>query len=67
MRSYALIRSLRVRLSAPLRKLAKLSRDDRGVTTEQVIWIAFLAGLALTVTGLFGPQILEAARNVTFR
>ncbi|ONH51362.1 hypothetical protein CcI49_36065 [Frankia sp. CcI49] len=39
---------------------------DRGSTTEQVIWIAFLAALALTVIGIFGPQILEAARNVVF-
>ncbi|MEU5698620.1 hypothetical protein ACFFS2_30585 [Streptomyces aurantiacus] len=41
--------------------------DDRGsVTPEQVIWTAFLAGLAITVTTLFGPQILAAARNITF-
>lgn len=47
--------------------LRKMARDDGGVTTEQVIWIAFLAALALTVTGLFGPQILAAARSVTFK
>lgn len=47
--------------------LQKMPGDDRGVTTEQVIWIAFLAALALTVTGLFGPQILAAARSVTFK
>ncbi|MEU5001548.1 hypothetical protein [Streptomyces sp. NPDC021622] len=67
MSSRILARFLRIRLSRLPQKLAELARDDRGVTTEQVIWIAFLAGLALTVTGLFGPQILEAARSVTFR
>jgi hypothetical protein len=40
---------------------------DRGSTTEQVIWIAFLAALALTVIGIFGPKILDAARSVVFK
>ncbi|KPM56965.1 MULTISPECIES: hypothetical protein [Frankiaceae] len=40
---------------------------DAGNTTEQVIWIAFLAALALTVIGIFGPEILEAARSVVFK
>ncbi|MEX5713784.1 hypothetical protein AB1484_37840 [Parafrankia sp. FMc6] len=40
---------------------------DRGSTTEQVIWIAFLAALALTVIGIFGPKILDAARSVGFK
>ncbi|WP_041254088.1 hypothetical protein [Frankia sp. EAN1pec] len=40
---------------------------DAGNTTENVIWIAFLAALALTVIGIFGPQILDAARSVVFR
>ncbi|MEX5636653.1 MULTISPECIES: hypothetical protein [Parafrankia] len=40
---------------------------DRGSTTENVIWIAFLAALALTVIGIFGPQILDAARSVVFQ
>ncbi|MGP3769758.1 hypothetical protein ACTWJ8_02905 [Streptomyces sp. SDT5-1] len=44
-----------------------IKNDVGGMTTEQVIWIAFLAALALTVTGLFGPQILAAARSVTFK
>lgn len=57
-------RSLRNRVTTRVRNML---RDDRGVTTEQVIWIAFLAALALTVTGLFGPQILAAARSVTFK
>lgn len=58
------LRSLRSRLSAVAHALR---RDAGGMTTEQVIWIAFLAALALTVTGLFGPQILAAARSVTFK
>ncbi|EYT90880.1 hypothetical protein ThrDRAFT_03460 [Frankia casuarinae] len=42
-------------------------RRDAGNTTENVIWIAFLAALALTVIGIFGPQILDAARSVVFQ
>ncbi|KPM50554.1 hypothetical protein ACG83_39005 [Frankia sp. R43] len=43
-------------------------KPDRGSnTTETVIWIAFLAALALTVIGIFGPQILDAARSVVFK
>lgn len=49
------------------RVLQRITHDDRGVTTEQVIWIGFLAALALTVTGLFGPQILTAARSIVFK
>ncbi len=37
------------------------------MTTEHVIWIAFGAALALAVTGLFGPDIMAAARSVRFR
>jgi hypothetical protein len=48
-------------------RLRALAADDRGVTTEHVIWIAFLAALALTVTAIFGPKILAAARSVTFQ
>ncbi|WP_322770326.1 hypothetical protein [Frankia sp. Cr1] len=40
---------------------------DRGSTTEQVIWIAFLAALALTVIGIFGPEILSAAKRIAFQ
>ncbi|MEV1083486.1 hypothetical protein AB0I98_35610 [Streptomyces sp. NPDC050211] len=58
------LRSVRRHLSSVIRNVV---RDDRGVTTEQVIWIAFLAALALTVTGLFGPQILAAAHRVTLK
>lgn len=53
-----------IRASARLRELAE---DDRGVTTEHVIWIAFLAALALTITALFGPKIIAAARSVSFQ
>lgn len=55
--------SLWIRLTARLHGLAE---DDRGVTTEHVIWIAFLAALGLTVTALFGPKILAAARDIRF-
>lgn len=58
-----LLKSLWIRLTTRLHALAE---DDRGVTTEHVIWIAFLAALALTVTALFGPKILAAARNISF-
>jgi hypothetical protein len=40
---------------------------DRGSTTENVIWIAALAALALAVIGIFGPAILAAARSVVFQ
>ncbi len=40
---------------------------DRGSTTENVIWIAALAALALTVIAIFGPAILNAARSVIFK
>jgi hypothetical protein len=39
---------------------------DRGSTTENVIWIAALAALALTIIGIFGPEILHAANRVVF-
>ncbi|MFG1667640.1 hypothetical protein [Streptomyces sp. Y7] len=64
MPAFKSLRSARRHLSSGIRKVV---RDDRGVTTEQVIWIAFLSALALTVTGLFGPQILAAAQRVTFK
>lgn len=58
-----LLFTLRVRATAKLRELA---RDDRGYTSETVIWTAVLSGLALTVGAIFGPEILNAARNVHF-
>lgn len=56
--------SLWARIESALRGLAD---DERGVTTEHVIWIAFLAALALAITALFGPKILAAAKSVTFQ
>ncbi|MCT9080465.1 hypothetical protein [Streptomyces fulvoviolaceus] len=44
-----------------------MAHDDRGVTTEHVIWIAGLAALALTIVGIFGPEITAAAKNVVFK
>ncbi|MEU6260189.1 hypothetical protein [Streptomyces sp. NPDC047043] len=41
--------------------------DVGGVTTEQVIWIAGLAALALTIVGIFGPEITAAAKSVVFK
>lgn len=60
----SLLTTLWTRAQAKLRSLAE---DDRGVTTEHVIWIAFLAALALAITALFGPKILAAAQSVTFQ
>ncbi|MBC2901893.1 hypothetical protein [Streptomyces cupreus] len=47
--------------------IASLAHDDRGVTTEHVIWIAGLAALALTIVGIFGPEITAAAKSVVFK
>ncbi|MFJ3779790.1 hypothetical protein ACIPX0_49825 [Streptomyces sp. NPDC090075] len=47
--------------------IRRLAADDRGVTTEHVIWIAGLAALALTVVGIFGPEITSAAKSVVFK
>jgi len=44
----------------------RLAADDRGMTTEEVIWIAGLSALAITIVSIFGPEIIAAARNVTF-
>jgi type VI protein secretion system component VasF len=44
-----------------------LAADERGTTTENVIWIAALAALALAVVGLLGPQILGAAKSIVFQ
>ena len=61
---HTLLTTLWTRTALTLRRLAA---DDRGVTTEHVIWIAFLAALAITVTAIFGPKILAAARDVSFQ
>ncbi|MFK0111646.1 hypothetical protein [Streptomyces sp. NPDC091217] len=47
--------------------IRRLAADDRGVTTEHVIWIAGLAALALTIVGIFGPEITSAAKSVVFK
>lgn len=58
-----LLNSLVTRARALLHSLAA---DDRGMTTEEVIWIAGLSALAITIVSMFGPEIIAAARNVTF-
>lgn len=57
------LRTLRPRARAVLRRLAA---DDRGMTTEQVIWIAGLSVLAITVVNIFSPEIIAAAQAVVF-
>jgi len=52
------------RLRALLRRLAG---DDRGVTTEYVIWIAGLSALALAVLEIFRPEIVAAAKSVVLK
>ncbi len=59
-----MLTSLWIRFEAAVRRFAD---DERGVTTEHVIWIAALAALALTITALFGPKILAAAQAVSFQ
>ncbi|GAA2348763.1 hypothetical protein [Streptomyces violaceusniger] len=56
--------SITTRLAARLHTLA---RDDRGYTSETVIWIALLSALALSVGALIGPEIVDAARNIRFK
>ncbi|CAM5731130.1 MULTISPECIES: hypothetical protein [Streptomyces] len=56
--------SITTRLAARLRTLA---RDDRGYTSETVIWIALLSALALSVGALIGPEIVDAAHNIRFK
>lgn len=55
---------LRARLRARLRELAA---DDRGYTTETVIWTATLAALAVTIGALIGPNIIAAAKDIVFQ
>jgi hypothetical protein len=45
----------------------RIAGDERGITTEHVIWIAGLSALALTIVGIFGPEITSAAKNVVFK
>ncbi|MFM9442588.1 hypothetical protein [Streptomyces acidiscabies] len=59
---------LRKRSASRLRALLRrLARDDRGVTTEYVIWIAGLATLALAVLEIFRPEIVAAAKSVVLK
>jgi hypothetical protein len=43
-----------------------LSRDERGNTTEHIIWIAGLAAIALAVLAIWGPAIMQAVAKVKF-
>jgi len=47
--------------------LRRLAGDDRGVTTEYVIWIAGLSALALAVLEIFRPEIVAAAKSVVLK
>lgn len=63
-----LITSVRTRIVLKLRSLQRqMVHNDRGYTSESVIWIALLSSLALAVGGIFGPEILDAARSVNFK
>ncbi|WP_075737714.1 hypothetical protein [Streptomyces acidiscabies] len=53
------------RARAALHRLAH--GDDRGVTTEYVIWIGGLATLGLAILKIFSPEIIAAAKNVVFK
>lgn len=56
--------SLAANLVAVVRNLLA---DERGTTTENVIWIAGLAAIALGVVAWFGPQITAAAQSIVFK
>lgn len=56
-------RNVRARIQVVLRGLR---HDDRGNTTENVIWIAGLASVALMVLAIWGPQIVSAINRVNF-
>jgi len=53
--------ALRRRLHVPV------GERDRGDTAQNVIWIAFGAGIALLVAGIFRGEILDAAHAVVFK
>lgn len=46
--------------------LRTLFRDERGNTTEHIIWIAGLAAIALAVLAIWGPEIMQAVAKVRF-
>ena len=43
-----------------------IAADERGTTTENIIWIAGLAALAIAVLAIWGPEILSAVTQVQF-
>lgn len=47
-------------------RLRDLSRDERGTTTENIIWIAGLASIAIAVIAIWGPDIMTAISKVKF-
>ncbi|GLZ37878.1 hypothetical protein [Actinokineospora sp. NBRC 105648] len=47
-------------------KLRVLARDERGTTTENIIWIAGLAAIAIAVIAIWGPNIMTAISKVKF-
>ncbi len=65
---FIFIRSWWTRYTTWAGQLPGEPEQDRGSnTTESVIWIAALAALALAVIGIFGPEIMDAARSVAFK
>ena len=46
--------------------LRGIAADERGTTTENIIWIAGLAALAIAVLAIWGPEILNAVTQVQF-
>lgn len=47
-------------------RLRELARDERGTTTENIIWIAGLAAIAIAVIAIWGPDIMTAISKVKF-
>ncbi|MGW7514143.1 hypothetical protein ACWGJ2_00925 [Streptomyces sp. NPDC054796] len=43
------------------------AREDRGYTSEVVIWTATLTGLAMSIVAIWGPEILDAARSALWK
>lgn len=41
-------------------------KDERGSTTENVIWIAGLAAIAIGVIVFLGPAIMDAVHKIKF-
>ncbi len=54
-------------LAERLRLLARdRIKDERGSTTENVIWIAGLAAIAIAVIAFLGPAIMDAVHKIKF-